>query len=205
MPHDAQILLSFVSNHLGGKRVAFAYEAGPTGFGLYDDITGSGRDCLVVSADSVPTPRNRRVRTNRLDSRKLAYQLRGGALMGIRVPPEAYRMLRELVTLRQQYVAEVRANKCRLKALFLRNGLPFEWNTPGGYWSSEVMQGLRECDVTVVLGLKINKLVDGLVFVQYQASEAQKVIRQFVESNEELRDSVRLLMSMPGIHGCAVC
>ena len=108
-------------------------------------------------------------------------------------------MLRELVTLRQQYVSEVRANKCRIKGLFLRNGLVFEWNTPGGYWSSEVLQGLRECDVNPVLRLKVSKLVDGLVFAQYQASEAQRAIREFVSSTEELKESVRLLMSIPGI------
>jgi len=199
MPYDAGMLLGFVRNHFDGKRVAFAYEAGPTGFGLYDDIVSSGQDCLVVSAASVPTPRNRRVRTNRLDSRKLAYQLRGGALSGIRVPSEVYRMLRELVALRQQYVSEVRANKCRIKAVFLRNGLPFEWSTPGGYWSSEVIQCLREYAVADVLSLKINKLVDGLVFAQYQASEVQRSIREFVQSNLELGESVRLLMSIPGI------
>ena len=61
------------------KRTAFVYEAGPTGFGLYDDISGEGYGCLVVTPSAVPTARGKRVRTNRLDSRKLAVQLRGGS------------------------------------------------------------------------------------------------------------------------------
>ena len=49
MPYDAQMLLSLVRNHFvgkprcfRGKRVAFTYEAGPTGFGVYDEITPGG-------------------------------------------------------------------------------------------------------------------------------------------------------------------
>ena len=72
MPYDAANLLSFVERHYGGKRVAFAYEAGPTGFGLYDSLASAGYRCLVVSPGSVPDAPNNRVKTNRLDSKKLA-------------------------------------------------------------------------------------------------------------------------------------
>ena len=96
MAYESEMLLSFIRNRFAGKRAAFVYEAGPTGFGLYDDIAAAGYDCLVVSPASVPTARGKRARTNRLDSRKLALQLRGGSLESIHVPTEEYRMLREL-------------------------------------------------------------------------------------------------------------
>jgi len=48
-------LLGYVRGHLPNKRVAFAYEAGPTGFGLYDDILAAGYPCLVVTPSNVPT------------------------------------------------------------------------------------------------------------------------------------------------------
>lgn len=82
MPYDSGNLLGYVRGHLANKRVAFAYEAGPTGFGLYDDIAAAGYPCLVVTPSTVPTVKGKRVRTNRLDSRKLAYQLRGEAWRG---------------------------------------------------------------------------------------------------------------------------
>jgi len=34
LPHRAEHLLSYVSKHFAGKKIAFAYEAGPTGWGL---------------------------------------------------------------------------------------------------------------------------------------------------------------------------
>ena len=55
----------------------FAYEAGPTGFGLYDAITRAGHSCLVASPGGIPKAPNNRVKTNRLDSQKLAELLSG--------------------------------------------------------------------------------------------------------------------------------
>ena len=58
--------------------MAFAYEAGPTGFGLYDDLVANNHTCLVVAPAMVPVAPGQRVKTNRLDSKKLSVSLRGG-------------------------------------------------------------------------------------------------------------------------------
>ena len=104
MKNDPDMLLSYVHNHFDGKNTAFVYEAGPTGFSLYDAITDKGFPCIVVAPQNVPTTRGKRVKTNRLDSVKLADLLRGGQLSSIRVPTLAYRELRELTSLRNSQV-----------------------------------------------------------------------------------------------------
>jgi hypothetical protein len=38
LPYSSEQLLNYVHKHFPGQRVAFVYEAGPTGFGLYDDL-----------------------------------------------------------------------------------------------------------------------------------------------------------------------
>jgi transposase len=199
MAHESEMVLSFVRNRLSGKRAAFVYEAGPTGFGLYDDIAAAGYDCLVVSPASVPTARGKRVRTNRLDSRKLALQLRGGSLESIHVPREEYRMLRELVQLRQVHVKAISANKCRIKALFLRNGLDFVWATAGGYWSKQVVSGLKSFECAAALRFKLDLLLEDLEFAHRQALRCQRTVREMLESNEELRESVDYVRSLPGV------
>src|SRR5882724_6201152 len=45
MPYRAEHLLSYVGKHFEGKKIAFAYEAGPTGWGLYDRLTREGHIC----------------------------------------------------------------------------------------------------------------------------------------------------------------
>ena len=42
LPYSAAQLLSYVRKHFPGQRVAFVYEAGPTGFGLYDELVAGG-------------------------------------------------------------------------------------------------------------------------------------------------------------------
>src|SRR5467141_1005206 len=55
LPYSSEQLLNYVRKHFPGQRVAFVYEAGPTGFGLYDDLVASNHLCLVVAPSMVPT------------------------------------------------------------------------------------------------------------------------------------------------------
>jgi hypothetical protein len=48
MPYGVKPLLNYVHKHFGGKKVLFAYEAGPTGWGLYDELTAEGQRCIGV-------------------------------------------------------------------------------------------------------------------------------------------------------------
>jgi len=197
LPNDGVALLGWARNHLAGRRVCFVYEAGPTGFGVYDMLAANGYTCLVVSPGGVPRAPGRRVRTNRLDSRKLARLLRGGNLEGIRVPPPRYRELRELVQLRATQVAQLAAAKQRIKALFLRNALSF----PGekAYWTDDLRRRLRELECNRSLRIKLDSLLNALEFNQSQVNCSMTAIKSLVGSDEELAESVGYAMSIPGI------
>ena len=54
VPYRAEHLLNYVSKHFAGKKVAFAYEAGPTGWGLYDRLTAQGHPCVVAAPSMIP-------------------------------------------------------------------------------------------------------------------------------------------------------
>src|SRR6266403_3812006 len=125
MAHQVTPLVNYVRKHFAGQRVAFAYEAGPTGFGLHDELVRRAYTCVVVAPSKVPRAPGERVKTNRLDSRKLAESLRGGQLQGIHVPPVVYRDLRHLVQLRDTHVRQLTASKLRIKSLLLYEGIAF--------------------------------------------------------------------------------
>ena len=86
MPYKAEHLLNHVRKHLADKKVAFVYEAGPTGYGLYDGLAAQAYPCLIASPSMIPKAPGQRVKTNRLDSRAMSENLRGGQLKGIHVP-----------------------------------------------------------------------------------------------------------------------
>lgn len=205
MPYNAESFLSFVERHYPGKRVMCAYEAGPTGFGLYDAISGAGHDCLVVSPGSVPTIPNKRVKTNRLDSKKLAELLSGGQLKGIRIPPASIRELRSLVHLRYTYMQDIRAYKCRVKAELLKEGLEFPKAPKGSQWSIAVIQKVRGLECPTVIGYKISSMLDQIEYLGEQMQVCEVALKSYVGGDEDLRRCVDYLRSCPGIGWRIAC
>ena len=61
-------------------RLHFCYEAGPTGYGLYRQLSEMGHRCTVVAPSMIPRKPGDRVKTNRRDAMQLARLLRAGEL-----------------------------------------------------------------------------------------------------------------------------
>ena len=197
LPYSSEYLLNYVRKQFPEQRIAFAYEAGPTGFGLYDDLVTEGHPCLVVAPSMVPTAPGQRVKTNRLDSKKLSEGLRGGQLRSIHVPSPSYRELRHLVQLRDTHVRQLTATKCRIKSLLLYQGMAFP--AADGKWSARVLRELQLLPCSRAVRFKLDNLIGTLQFHFHSGATVQKEIRGFCQSDPELRQSIRLLTSIPGI------
>src|SRR5687767_5318752 len=197
LPYSASQLLNYTRKHFPGQRVAFVYEAGPTGFGLHDELTAARHACLVVAPSMVPTAPGQRVKTNRLDGNKLSNGLRGGQLRSIHVPSVSYRELRHLVQLRDTQVAQLTATKCRIKSLLLYEGIPFP--AANGRWSGRALQQLEVLPCNATVRFKLDQLIDALQFHFQSAAKVQKEIRRFCQNDPELRQCISFLTSLPGI------
>jgi len=197
LPYSASQLLNYTRKHFPGQRVAFVYEAGPTGFGLHDELTAASHPCLVVSPAMVPTAPGQRVKTNRLDSNKLSEGLRGGQLRSIHVPTQSYRELRHLVQLRDTQVAQLTATKCRIKSLLLYEGIPFP--AANGRWSGQALRQLEALPCSAAVRFKLDRLIDALQFHFQSAAVVQKEIRRFCQNDPELKQCISFLTSLPGI------
>lgn len=199
MPHDARHLLNYVHNHFPDEKVAFTYEAGPTGYGLYDSLSAQGHPCLVVAPSMVPTAPGHHVKTNRLDSVKLAENLRGGQLRSIHVPSSPYRQLRHLTQLRDTLVRQVVAAKCRIKALLLMEGLPFPETASGDGWTVAGLKQLKKISANESVRFKLNSLISSLEFSRKNVLETTKEIRHFCRQDSEVQRCLLFLTSIPGI------
>jgi transposase len=197
LPYNSEQLVSYVRKHFPAQRVAFVYEAGPTGFGLYDDLVAEGHPCLVVAPSMVPSAPGQRVKTNRLDSKKLSEGLRGGQLHSIHVPSPVYRDLRHLVQLRDTHVRQMTATKCRIKSLLLYQGMAFP--AEDGRWSARALGELKLMPCSGAVRFKLDQLIRTLQFHFQSAVMVQKEIRRFCQNDPELRQSISLLTSIPGI------
>src|ERR1019366_8232119 len=79
----------------------FCYEAGPTGYVLYWQLTALGAKCEVIAPSLVPVKSGERVKTDRRDALKLARNHRAGELTAVWVPDAAHEALRDLVRARE--------------------------------------------------------------------------------------------------------
>jgi transposase len=98
------------------------YEAGPTGYVLYWQLTQLGVACDVIAPSLVPTKAGDRVKTDRRDAEKLARCHRAGELTAVWVPDAAHEALRDLVRAREAAKKDQLKARHRLGKFLLRHG-----------------------------------------------------------------------------------
>jgi hypothetical protein len=118
---------------LGGAReLRVCYEAGPTGYPLYWQLTALGVHCDVIAPSLapslVPTRAGDRVKTDRKDAARLARCYRAGDLTAVWVPDAATEALRDLVRAREVAKQDQLRARHRVSKFLLRHGQ----HRPGG-------------------------------------------------------------------------
>ena len=104
------------------EQLRACYEAGPTGFVLYWQLTQLGVECAVVAPTLVPKKPGDRVKTDRRDALKLARSHRSGDLTAVWVPDEGSEALRDLVRQREAAKQDQLRARHRLTKFLLRYG-----------------------------------------------------------------------------------
>src|SRR5258708_36368211 len=113
-------------------KLTFCYEAGPTGYGLYRQLTSLGHECIVAAPSLIPRKPGDRVKTNRLDALSLARQLRAGDLSAVWVPDDRHEAVRDLTRARQAASEDLRRKRQQVSALLLRLGRGYPGQTSRG-------------------------------------------------------------------------
>ncbi|MCF6268521.1 MAG: transposase, partial [Melioribacteraceae bacterium] len=113
-------LYKYLTKHYPKGEYYSVYEAGFSGFWADRELRTLGIKNIIVNPADVPTKsRERRRKTDRIDSGKLARELSVGHLDGIYIPKEKAESLRVLVRLRRQLVTDQTRQKNRIKSLLL--------------------------------------------------------------------------------------
>lgn len=104
------------------EQLRVCYEAGPTGYVLYWQLSELGVKCEVVAPTLVPVKAGDRVKTDRRDAEKLARCYRAGDLTAVWVPDAAHEALRDLVRARLAAKRDQLRARHRLSKFLLRHG-----------------------------------------------------------------------------------
>ena len=122
IPNTADAVRRLIKKLGQEKSLRVCYEAGPTGYVLYWQLTQLGVHCDVIAPTLVPVKSGDRVKTDRRDAEKLARCYRGGDLTPVWVPDAAHEALRDLVRAREAAKKDQTRARHRLGKMLLRQG-----------------------------------------------------------------------------------
>ena len=171
-----------------GHRLHVVYEAGPCGFVIWRHLTALGTDCEVVAPSSIPKRSGDRVKTDRRDAMMLARLSRSGDLTAVRVPGPGDEAVRDLVRAREDAVRECRNARHRLKALLLRNGIPYAGKTS---WTDAHLRWLAK--------LKMEHAAQQIGFQEYLHSITEAAAR-IARLEQAMRDTLPEWSLKPLVH-----
>src|SRR2546427_3508964 len=178
-------------------RLRACYEAGPTGYVLYWQLTEMGVHCDVIAPSLVPTKAGDRVKTDRRDGEKLARCYRAGELTAVWVPDAAHEALRDVVRAREAAKKDQLRARHRLGKFLLRHGRRpeglkawtkkyLEWIKTHVHFDQAALEVtladyLQEVDHVAARILKLEKAIDEAV------RQAPPEIRAVIEALQALR------------------
>lgn len=123
------------------EQLRVCYEAGPTGYVLYWQLSELGVKCEVVAPTLVPVKAGDRVKTDRRDAEKLARSYRAGDLTAVWVPDAAHEALRDLVRARLAGKRDQLRARHRLGKFLLRHGRRAPEGTSA--WTDKYLQWVK--------------------------------------------------------------
>lgn len=122
IPNRLESIRKLIGKLGPGKDLRICYEAGPTGYVLFWQLTQLGVDCQVIAPSLIPTKAGDRVKTDRRDAEKLARCFRAGELTAVWVPTKEQEALRDLVRRREAAKKDQLRARHQLGKFLLRHG-----------------------------------------------------------------------------------
>lgn len=199
---DAHALNSYLTNTYPGATYKVAYEAGYTGFWVHEALTALGMDVIVINPADVPTTdKEARNKTDIVDSRKIAFNLKAGLLKGNYVMSrEAYED-RELIRQRKTLGKDLTRIKNRIKSNLAFHGIkmPEEFDKPSTHWSEKYVHALGQIKFKKKSGEDTMQCL--LRYLDFLKSEIRTMNNQIKElsKSEHYKRNCEILMSVPGI------
>ena len=197
IPNRLQSIRKLFVKLSANSKLKVCYEAGPTGYVLYWQLTQLGVPCEVIAPSLIPTKAGDRVKTDRRDAEKLARCYRAGELTPVWVPDAEHEALRDLVRAREAAKKDQLKARHRLGKLLLRKGRRpegmkawtkqyLEWIKTNVHFDQAALEAtladyLEEVDHMAARIVKLEKAIDEAV------RQSPPAIRAVIEALQALR------------------
>ena len=199
IPNRLESIRKMIGKLGPAKELRTCYEAGPTGYALYWQLTQLGVECQVIAPSLVPQKAGDRVKTDRRDAEKLARCHRAGELTAVWVPDAAHEALRDLVRAREAAKKDQLKARHRLGKFLLRHG-----KRPEGIkaWTKQYLEWIKT-KVRFDQPAQEATLADYLEEVDHMAARIvrlEKAIDEAVkQAPAEIRAVIEALQALRGV------
>ena len=199
-PEPKELARYLKKNYPGGKYHT-VYEAGFCGFWIDRSLRESGIDNIVVNPADVPTTnKEKRRKTDKIDSKKLAKELSVNNLEGIYIPSEKSEAIRSLSRLRTQLVKDQTRQKNRIKSLLHFSGVKFPGNDELKHWSANFIKHLTEQEFAYKeKKMTLDLLLESLKQTREQVAKVLTELRALLREDKQASQIIGYLISVPGI------
>lgn len=201
-PPKAESLSGYLKLNFPNAIYHSVYEAGFSGLHAHYELTNLGIHNIVINPADVPTSdKEKRRKTDKVDSNKLARSLRNKELNGIYTPLQETLEDRSYIRVRSSIVKDQSRLKNRIKSVLYFYGIEFpsEFKKSNSHWSKRFMGWLK----TVQLKSQSGNMALGMLI-----KEAEQLRGVLLEVNNGLKalsitekyaKNMELIRSVPGI------
>jgi len=198
---SASKLRKYVCKHYSNHEVTVAYEAGCCGFDHARQFIGFKWTTLVVNAADIPRPAKQAiVKTDKIDAKNIAKQLRAGLLRSITIPDVDRECLRSLTRHRSCLLKDLKRTKTRIKSLLLYYNVDIPEEYDNASWTHAFRQWLKDLKWNYVnIDLTLKSLLKQYTVLDQMVREVANQMR--AHCKKYLKHDYNLLRSVPGIAG----
>jgi transposase len=200
-PPKSDVVFNYVNKHYKDYEISIAYEVGCCGFQPARDFISFGWDTFVVNPADIPRPaKSKFMKTDKIDAKNIARQLRAKTLKKITIPDIVRESLRSLTRQRTALVRDYRRIKTRIKSflLYLHIEIPQGMDTPK--WPIKFLDWLDQLDLGHLNSNQtLKSMVNHYRFIDVELKNLATQIRRYCKVN--LKKDYELLRSVPGIAG----
>jgi transposase len=160
MPTRYENLRNYLKSRYPGCNIKLIYEAGFGGFWLHDLLEADGIDCIVTPPNKVTEEKVNRVKTDRIDARRLSKNLENNDYRSCHVPDQERRADRQISRTLLMIQKDIIRTKNRIRRFLDFHGLNDLVNP--GRWTGTEYKRLRTIDLRGTLHISFELLLKEL-------------------------------------------
>ena len=196
MPADYPVFHSYLQNKFPNCQIQVMYEAGFSGFWLHDKLQSDGIECIVTPAHKVTQMKVSKVKTDKVDARRLALNLESGDYTRCFVHDKELREDRQISRTLDQIQTKITSTKNQIRKFLDFHGL--NKDLPSGAWNSSRYKSLNFLKLSSQLQISFDTYLRLLDFFEQIRLELLEQLKELCKK-ERYHKSVEFKESLPGI------